>query len=340
VARVLAGRSPLENTIIPGEIGVRVKRRIRSDALVASTTSAAERDSIRGYVAFANATETVPPDLQLANDDFIYPTVSLNYTVRDWRWLIDDDAPQANTGEVTTPIRFYDSERLFADELGLETENTTKPVMALLLETDNAGNTNPRFGWWDQNDGVDTSPDTALTAVDRKTGVINYDNPTAVGNAPRARTSYWTLDGWAQQIAVAARTYVPYYDSPSLARPEFEREQWREYYWEGPGNSVLYFPPSEAGKTVLVTFEYEESTDNYKTQTGVVTIQDRFEAGVPAGVFGGLARRAQITERGVAYNNVTAILAVQGLSVQARTAWIENNARYTHAEAIGYRKLD
>ncbi|HEX8234940.1 MAG TPA: prepilin-type N-terminal cleavage/methylation domain-containing protein [Abditibacteriaceae bacterium] len=345
VARVLAGRAPLAFTIIPGEISVRVKRKIRNAVIdPTATDQAAERDSIRGYVQFANNSNAIPSDLQPAGpaNGFIYSTVSLDYTVRDWRWLIDDDTPQANTNTIQTQIRFYDNERLAASSLNLVSENTTKPVIGLLLGIDSSGNSVPTFGWWDQQT---EQADTALTNVNRKTGEIVYNLSTLSStDAPRARTAYWTLDGWAQQISVAARSYVPFYTLPATTRPANEREPWREYYWDGPGSSSLYFPPSEAGKTVLVTFEYEESTNNYKTRTSVLTIEDKVDGTVPTGAsaaFGNAARRAEFSNPATnGVYDVRAILSVQGLSVQSRTAWIENNARYTQAEAIGYRKLD
>jgi prepilin-type N-terminal cleavage/methylation domain-containing protein len=352
VARLLAGRSPLSRLIIAGEIGVRVKRRIR-DAIVATNAASAERDSIRGYVELANGSNDIPDDLQPAAGPatgLIYPTISLNYTVRDWRWLIDDDTPSPRSDTVQTPIRFYDSERLADDALGLEGENTTKPLIGLLLDIESDGTVTPRFGWWDQQ--LDQAQD-ALTRVERKAGEVTYDLDPPPTGSPRTRTAYWTLDGWAQQISVAARSYVPFYtnaDRPT--RPVDEPEVWREYYWRGAGasdNGVLYFPASEAGKSVLVSFEHWTGTE-YRTQTSVVTIEDDL-ANSPHAGFGthdsALGRRrvsvAEITDpestTGAPYD-VRAILAVRGLSVQSRTAWIENNARYTQAEAVGYRKLD
>jgi hypothetical protein len=99
---------------------------------------------------------------------------------------------------------------------------------------------------------------------------------------------YWTLDGWAQQVAVAARSYLPF----MADRPDADRERWREYYWAGDQGtkaaivgqaqrSVLYFPPSESGKTVLVTFEHEVGAGNYRTQSNVLTIEDKVVGTVP-----------------------------------------------------------
>jgi hypothetical protein len=128
--RVLSGRTAADRIVIAGEIGVRVKRLLRT-AIVNSNREMSERDSIRGYVEFANATNSIPDDLQApGSTDFIYPTVSLNYTARDWRWLIDDDTPQANTNILHTSIRFYDDERLAETSLDLEEENRTKPFLA------------------------------------------------------------------------------------------------------------------------------------------------------------------------------------------------------------------
>jgi hypothetical protein len=107
----------------------------------------------------------------------------------------------------------------------------------------------------------------------------------------------------------------------------------------------LYFPPSEVGKSVLVRFEYRDpvNTSQYYTRSMVLTIGDELsDTSAPAG-FGtqgrmAAARLADPTALSGDYD-VQAILSVQGLSVQSRTAWVENNARYVQAEAVGYRKL-
>jgi hypothetical protein len=98
----------------------------------------------------------------------------------------------------------------------------------------------------------------------------------------------------------------------------------------------------------LVTFEYDDGVE-LKTRSMVLTIKDKFD-GLQApttvnnltdawGPNGAQARRADIRKPDNDFYDVRAILAVQGLSVQSRTAWIDNG-RYTQAEAVGYRKLD
>jgi hypothetical protein len=281
---------------------------------------------------------------------------------------VDDDTPDRD-GNVTTPIRFYDAETLLNLTDPADLQNPQTPLYSLLTFTNDAGSTRrTRFvpGKWDNGQ----TPEGLLTSVNHKTGELNYetdipdipilttpapDPPTSSFDAPRARTVYWTLDGWAQQIAVAARSYLPYISEPHA------REEWREYYWQGNqaakavnvarnARGVLYFPPSESGKSVLVTFEYVDDDGNYQRQSSVVTISDKFDGfETPTspgdlrnawGDKGAQARRGELREPDGDFYDVRAILSVQGLSVQSRTAWIENNARYTQAEAVGYRKLD
>jgi hypothetical protein len=361
--RVFMGTTP-DKDVIDGEVGVRVKRLIGPARVDPGTLAQREGDSIRGYVALP---ASVPEDLRTESSDpetLGYSDVSLNYTVRDWRWLVDDDTPDRE-GLVTTPIRFYDSEPLA--QLTPALADPLTPVYSLLTFTNDSGSvryTRTAPGKWDDDPSTpggrildDVGDD---KGVDRKLGKIRYDvtPPDAGFSAPRARTVYWTLDGWAQQISVAARSYLPYVED----RPG--REEWREYYWEGnqaakasavtqEGRGVIYFPPSESGKSVLVTFEHLDGTE-YKTQSSVLTISDKFDGlNSPTTVaklntawpmmptIGAQARKAEFRNpaTGGLYD-VRAILSVQGLSVQSRTAWIENNARYTQAEAAGYRKLD
>jgi prepilin-type N-terminal cleavage/methylation domain-containing protein len=382
--KVLMGKSPTNKVVIEGEVGVRVKRFICNAYIDTTLTDEQlQGDSIRGYIALTDGSSTSSEfasaeDLLLdsSDDDSLgYSDVTLDYTVRDWRWLVDDDTPDpirsASTeqGSVTTPIRFYDAETLVRLTGSAALKNPQTPLYSLLTFTNDEGLTrHTRFAAGKWNNGQ--SPEGVLSDVDRKTGEIVYDTnppvlatpapvpPTSTFGAPRARTVYWTLDGWAQQVAVAAHSYVPYIDDPDATR-----ERWREYYWEGnhvdkaasltddAPRGVLYFPPSESGKSVLVTFEYVDDDGEYRTQSNVVTISDKFDGitgpttvtklnkAWPTAV-GAQARRAELTKPAGGVYDVRAILAVQGLSIQSRTAWIENYARYTQAEAVGYRKLD
>jgi hypothetical protein len=163
--------------------------------------------------------------------------------------------------------------------------------------------------------------------------------------APRARIAYRPQNGWGVQAAVAARSYMPSVVKPTApAVSSFENEKWREYSWQS-GSSYLYFQPSEAGKTVLVSYEYLSGGVHRTVRDAIVTLSPDMDkitdvALVPGftGSGGKVAHAELIDPNGNLDPNVTAILSVRGLSVQARTVWADNAGRYSQSVVTDYRK--
>lgn len=372
--RVLMGRSPgPASTIIDEEVTIRVKRTLKT--YVDDPAPISEADSIRGYIPITDDDSTdnddVPQDLRTTSSDdhsLVYNKVSVNYTVRDWRWLINNDSPAPigqvdgkEAGTITLPQHNYDNDHL----LDASTINDAGTTVYGLLTYRNGNYTDfdDDAQWNGEDDFSDDGrilTDASVPAAQRRNddfgvnarkGIVRYDIEDAGGNplpALKARTAYWTLDGWAQQLSVAARSYIPYLN----IRAGNEREPWREYYWSGPAGAnrdELYFAPTEAGKSVMVTFEYDAAASapaDYKTKTVILTIDENIESvsSLPVG-FEPITRRGTKAiidvpgDSNFDKDDITAILAVQGLSVQARTAWIEGE-RYQQASSSGYRPIN
>lgn len=226
-----------------------------------------------------------------------------SYTVSDWRWLVDDGNAPTSSGIVQLPVKNLEETPVWSVRTAIG--DASAPLL-----------TNPGMG-----------------RANYKNGTV----PHSVGSGLRYRTVYRALDGWTQQLSVAAKSYIPFYDTRPASSPS---EPWREYYWPGTGNQ-LYFHPSEAGKSVVVSLV---NTAGQKINGVVLTI-DKIETSTtpPAGFFGAGNTTNQVayaTMTDLAGNPVTvgSILSVQGLSVQARTAW-QNADRYNQVIVPAYRTL-
>jgi prepilin-type N-terminal cleavage/methylation domain-containing protein len=235
----------------------------------------------------------------------------ISYLSKDWREMTNDSAPVNNI--VQLPVN------------GLE-ENSVFGVLT------------------NSNYTLTPVPSTApypIAAVDYKKGSVTYSFPATT--SARVRTMYRTLDGWATQTSVASRAYVPYF-ADQRTNDDLPREPWREYFWPGSGNQ-LYFHPSEAGKTVFVSYL---NTAGDVVQGVTLTIGDIELSGVPdAGFFGsgnpivsGQGRVSSVTITNLAGDPaaVASLLSVQGLSIHARTAWL-NADKYNQVIVPAYRNL-
>jgi prepilin-type N-terminal cleavage/methylation domain-containing protein len=236
----------------------------------------------------------------------------VSYLASEWRSLAYDAAPLPKVGAAgTSTIR---------------------------LPINGIDDSFPAFGVLTRSDQKVAPATVAPTNVDYKKGEIDY--PVAI-DGPRIRTIFRALDGWATQLSVAPRSYIPY--DVARAGADFPREPWREYSWSSTDGSNIYFHPSEAGKTVAISFLVVDALNpNGKVVNSVCTVGDDILA-TPAAVSAaftpsGKVSRLEITDAAGTTVAAAAILSVQGLSVQARTAWL-NNDRYTQVIVPSYRTL-
>jgi hypothetical protein len=183
-----------------------------------------------------------------------------------------------------------------------------------------------------------------------KTGVATFAQPTPATVAlPQVRVAYRTLNDWTNQISVAARSYKPYYSAYSTT----PAEDYRDYYWPKSSNAsnppnlanepsnVIYFKPSEAGKSVLVSYSYNGGSS---TVTDKLFTIDEDMVTSPASVDGSFlvdnkASSLELTDANGAQlgaNDVVAVTAVRGVGMQARTAWI-SGSRFLQTSATIYR---
>lgn len=370
-----------DDNIIPGAVDVRFKHRIRfytasppSSGGITTNVGGVPSDDFLGVVPL-NTNEVRPGQ-----------TVSLTYTVKDWRWMVDEGPP--------SQIPVLDNRRddpdmtpdtpLLARTLpvrGLDDQQTLQNtwVRSLMLSTPDVGFTRISSSSWGEqgNSTAKGTTDQRLRQVNPKTSQVTFDvafnvrvppqspEPATAPRliAPRARTIYWTLDRWAQQMTVGARSYLPFYNTaasqtppggwPLTGRYDVERERWREYSWSDRTSGsaadrygTIYFHPSEAGKSILVNYQYLDGT--VKSAIGHFTVDERVDPvdipGFSTGYSGASGRvsRAIITQPNTnppVAANVVAIISVQGLSTRARTAWLDGG-RYTQAASAGYRPLD
>jgi hypothetical protein len=307
--KVAQGLVASSNHIVPGAVAVRFVHRVGYATVPVD-------DAARGYINF-NGGYTVENDGTTPLSVTTGKKYLFSYTVSDWRSLSDNSAP-TSAGLVSLPLKNLDN---------------SFPVNGLLTTV-----------------GTTSAPVVAApVSVDYKQGQVAY-NVSGL-TAPRVRTTYRTLDNWANQLSVAARTYVPFYSGSDFTQTGgtrsgfLPREPWREYAWVVTDSSHLYFHASEAGKSVVVSYEYDDGGTFRVNNNAILTIKNDIipaPAGISTGV-GGFAENGQVSSAEIVDPlgntvNATAILSVQGLSVHARTAWL-NADKYNQVIVPAYRNL-
>lgn len=265
-------------------------------------------------------------------------TARVSYRVNDWRNIVVDQATSGDSVFLTTR--------------GLD-DDLYSNVYALVYSAPDSNGVSknvPRSGECapDSSGACSNTADALaeVKAFGNQTNRVRFESSASgVGGltAPRARIVYRPLDGWGVQSSVAARTYAPFLDYiPTNYFPDdnygYVRQLWREYAWSS-GSSNIYFQPSEAGKTIAVTFAYNDGTERV-AKDRIITINDR-TVDAPAG-FPGAGGKASVAElvdlNGNLGPTVTSILSIRGLSVQARAVWADNSGRYNQTVATDYRK--
>jgi hypothetical protein len=334
--------------VIDGSVTVRVRKRVGTrtpgTATPASPVSEALVGLVRldGFNNFQNVTQ-------------ITGSVSLDYNVSDWRNIVLDEIPirplsgtTTNQWNVLTPMQNLTPE---ANILAFFARPDPDPTPAPSI---------PVLGGATWTEGT-TPPVTGPRILDANlsAGRITYDIPPVdvgdpipatptrtVLSTPSTLTTVSpvvsTLDEWGHQLTVAATSYVPFVTGAGgTGTFPHIREGWREYYQNGP---TLYFQASEAGKLVMVDYEYPDTTapgGHRQVQGAVLPISSDLQND-PTANFAPVSRRVAAVRliglNGNGLASVSAITAVRGVSVAARTAWLENG-RYQQVVTKGYRPL-
>lgn len=323
-----------------------------------------QNDPYRGFIPMPNTgvSSGTPPPQTLSKALLPGDTISVDYDVTDWRWLVQDDDPSAydqnkQSAPFTDPAAPTPSATSRTINLPIHPLNDlqTTWLYSLIIAADSSSSQIALFrAQWDTSVSP-PSNNTSLQWVDRKSSQVMYDTKAATSGTlfgPRVRTVYQTLDGWAHQLSVAARSYVPYYPGFAYSPNSNLEEAWREYFWTGPGSptsaaDTLYFHASEAGKSILVSYRYSDVDRTGKRITrdasSIITISDNVIGTTntnfdPRGVAEATLTTidGKTLTAGLSGPYVLSILAVQGADVRARTAWIDSG-RYNQAAVAGYR---
>lgn len=272
-------------------------------------------------------------------------TAVIDYDVYDWQIMVHDEVPTLPTSTGAPNQLNLNLPVLNIEPEGTHNVNSLGPITVLFQRPPNP---QPVLQWANLSNGTLTAtPGPArITDINTTAGRLTLEVPTSTPT----RVVYRTLDLWAHQVGVAARSYVQFLSARPVSSP---REPWREYVWipNAPAqNGVLYFQASEAGKQVIVDYTYRETATNTdRKMTGIVLpISGELvpASSVPGGFTANSTQVAVALLRDLKGNQlgqtigkpVIGIDSVRGLSVTARTAWIENQ-RYTQVTTKGYRPL-
>lgn len=250
---------------------------------------------LRKFLGNTPSTNAAAGQLELTSAE-AGKNISVDYAVPDWRWMVYDGVP--NIASATGTERYLNLPVRPLDEL-------KSPAYSYALYP-----------------SLTASAPSGVT-VNPKLGQVNF---TTVTSGSKARIVYWTLDNWAQQLSVAARSYLLNYGTASA-------EPWRDCVLVG---NILHFKPSEAGKSVSVSYSYRASgaTTDTEVKNQIMTIDDDI-----IDIVGG-NRVSELKLTDITGNElstpVTAIQQIRGISIQARTAWL-NGSRFAQSSLTGYR---
>ena len=327
----------LTDAIIPEIVQVKLRSFVGQGEFgpVAATPLEQIADARRGLVRLPTGIDDTKPIL-------------LDY-VADWSFLLQDGSPSisplitTDTGYPALPTTPTDlSYRQLA--LGTPFIEDQAPVSVYSLLIDSNAAYPSAYG--------EVSPDPpAIDRLVRPTQPQQRDEELRSGkvtfivesSAARARVAYQTRANWVQQLSVAANFYTPFVAGGALSV-----EPWRNYYL-GDDN-YLYFHAGEAGKTINLSYSYNDVSDTPPhppiADKVIVdrpfTIEDKLLTApnflVTSGfaVTGEQVARVELqTSQGedfpaskfTAVINLTSIQAIKGVSVTARTAYI-NGTKY------------
>ncbi len=323
----------MTGTVIPGLVQVRLRQ--LASIVTSSTTP-------------TSPVLTPPQDFNDATAGLVRlslsagQSVSLDYNVADWQALAHDETV-SNPSPAETPAPTVGKRwTVSAPMRGIDGE---PGITTLFIRSNGTVE-------WAQLKGTVTNSGGATGSTIFEPGFngpasrLTYDTP----DNTQTRTVYRTLDNWSHQLGVAARTYQHFITNRATAAPNSPREGWREFVWlpgNNPNGGKLYFQPSDAGKVVMVTYEYMDGTTPRLISNAMVPIgEELIETGsiptFPAG-FAPVTSRVVFAQLSDLQGNplgagVSAVRSVQGVSTMARTAWIRGQ-RYSQVIAKGMRPL-
>ncbi|MBW3636723.1 MAG: hypothetical protein KY445_09720, partial [Armatimonadetes bacterium] len=311
----------VRGAIVAGEVNVRLQRPL--------TTS--NRDNDRGSFRVPLGTGTPFGQSVVAGQ-----RISVDYRVKDWRWIAHDSA-LTNVPEEIQGQRIQGNLPRSTNLVVRPLDDTIAPYAFLLFSSPELASPLTPAAIQDERPRTAASVTTTMANVNRKTGQVTFEtqNPSTSQpyQSPQVRVVYRSLDNWAQQLSVAANSYLLTYGTAST-------EPWRDSVLNASG-TILYFKPSEAGKSVLLSYSYGGGTAATDTQIdGRIMTIDNDLISLPGSSFavGGRVSRLELTDiNGDRLTTpVTSIQKIQGVSIEARTAWLDGN-RFSQASTIGYR---
>lgn len=258
--------------------------------------------------------------LGVAAGDKVY----LDYQA-DWGWIMQSGMPDAVPEQ--TPSGASKPRQIALGAPFIEDRATNS--IYTLCQTRKAGKPSLVEAAWGENVALNGSQKLYTpTPSDLRAGRLTFETQTPVGETfVGARVAFRTRDGWAQQLSVSAASYKPYIAG--------QDEPWRDYVLN---DSTLFFHPSEAGKSVLVTYSYSTGAGDPE-----ITMRDRLlpleedpiqPGGLPPGFApSGYAAQLQLLDTNgdvLAPGELFSISSVRGASVAVRTAWLDGS-RYTQS---------
>lgn len=338
-------------TIIPvvGPVQLRFRRLKYRAAFTpppTDTTNPNFGDEYRGFVDLSTTASPAPNAFTPGE------VVTLDYLVKDWRWLVVDQSPSVKPENVTienyrlinSPVRLLDKDQAVYTLLAGSSGALLKARQQNGLPI-GSGLVPQSFG------NADSTP------INYKSGQILFDLGTE--NSARARSTFQALDNWTNQLSVAARSYKPLYSLGTVPIRSNPSEPWRDYI--NPSDPTtgrspfLYFRPSEAGKSISISYIYEEPVAGtptrfevknrvFQIKTAIVSASNLNQevALPPAPSLERFVSELQLTNNSgdpLANNQIKSIQAVRGASIQARTAWLDGN-RFTQVSSVGFREVN
>ena len=333
------------NGVVPEIVNIRLKKFIsvgQFGPAVGGTDFERVADARRGLVRVA-----LPPNI---TDITVGSTVSVDY-VADWSFMLQDGVPlitpQEKPDPVAYPLPADNQYKQIALGARFIEDRTNVGIYSLLLDPANSKGYRSSFG--ESTEATSANPDRRLvtpTEDELRNGRVTFISPSI---AARVRVAYRTRQQWVQQLGVAAMAYKPFVNRNA--------EPWRDYAFGNDANDpFLYFHAGEAGKSLLVSYTYD---DGLGTPESIKSVTDRpltiaaevvdAPGVVDANFSGTRVSRLQLLDfnnqvlpaRTTAVNvpKLLSIQSVKGNSVTVRTAYL-NGSKYAQTKLTVNRRTN